>query len=203
MTGSGKTYFVKKHLLRGQNRLVIFDPEEEFCNEPGFELIDDMDKLKAVLRQKWDSDFRIAFVPENQFEERDLSAVSHLIEQIQEPYKKGDRSKKIMLIIDELSLSFKNPFKEKYSGFARICSRGRKRGIDVIGISQRPANVSTDFRSSCDSIISFRLYQPTDLDAMRKVMGPQAESAIQQLPEYSHVIFKSGAFETVSPSKSE
>ena len=51
---------------------------------------------------------------------------------------------------------------EKSPGFAEMCSRGRHYGLDMIGVSQRIAEVSTRFRGNCSETVVFRQKGPRD-----------------------------------------
>ena len=65
------------------------------------------------------------------------------------------------LVVEEMNLSF--PVAggvHKCTGFAEICSRGRHYGIDVIGASQRIAEVDTRFRGNCTESVVLRQEDP-------------------------------------------
>lgn len=199
-SGTGKTKWAIS-AIGGLDRVVAFDPEEEFCQLPGFVQVRSLDKLKALLALAWDGAFRIAYIPRDLHEEADLHGVSLLVEALGEAYRTGRTEKMVMLVVDELNLSFPNPPKPKYSGFARICSKGRKRGINVIGVSQRPAEVATRFRGNLDGVRCFALSLPNDWDAVREIMGPDAEAAARKLPRFGHIFWTQEEWKEVQPLK--
>jgi hypothetical protein len=62
----------------------------------------------------------------------------------------------------------------------RIAKRGRKRGLGVCGISQRPSSVDKDFITQCDWMVWHRLNWENDLDVVRNVMGAARANAIEE-----------------------
>ena len=63
----------------------------------------------------------------------------------------------------------------------QIAKRGRKRGLGLCGISQRPAAVSKDFITQCDWLVWHRLTWENDIQVVRKLLGSDAASTIQDL----------------------
>lgn len=199
-SGSGKTFFVKG-LIADMDRIVVFDPEEEYGALKGFHEVRSLKALREVLADCWYGSFKLAYVPQPMKEEPELHNVALLIERIGEAYRLGHTDKKLMLVVDELNLSFPLNVKPEHSGFARLCSRGRKRGINIIGISQRPAEIATRFRGNLSRIAAFKQTLPNDWAVIREVIGQDAEKAVRELPEYGHVFWENGAWEPVPPGK--
>ena len=192
MSGSGKSYFVK-NMIRDMDRVVVFDPEEEYGELPGFQEINDYQQLLEVLYDCWDGSFRVAYVPPDGNEQHALHEVSSLIERMQRPYKDGKLDKRTTLVVDELNLSFPQPYKPEYDAFARLCSRGRKRGINIIGVAQRPAEIATRFRGNLPRLACFSLSLPNDIDWVIKATGrPEIAQNIRDLGEHCHVLCEVG-----------
>ncbi|MGB0749706.1 MAG: helicase HerA domain-containing protein [Magnetospiraceae bacterium] len=198
-SGSGKTTYVKK-LVREMPRLVVFDPEEEYSDLPGMVTVDHPRRLGEILDDCKDGHFRVAFVPEEGREEFDLDQVCKLVSQVQRPFLTGEHTLKTTLVVDELNLSFPLNWQPKFNQFARACSRGRKRGINVIGVTQRPAEVGTRFRGNLNRVACFRLSVPNDWKVIRETMGPDAETAVRELGQFSHVFWENGDWKAVKPS---
>lgn len=198
-SGSGKTHLVKNKFLGICDRVVIFDPEEDYVDEKGFQTVETLAGLLEILQDCWDSPFKVAFIPDSGMEEKQLHEVSCLIERLQEPYKRGENERKILLVVDELNLSFPLNYRPELSGFARLCSRGRKRGINIIGITQRPAEVATRLRGNIDRLIAFNFSLPNDLKVIRETCGLDAETAVQQLQEFQYMAFENNGFEVRGP----
>ena len=62
----------------------------------------------------------------------------------------------------------------------RVAKRGRKRGLGMLGLSQRPSSVDKNFITQCDWMVWHRVTWKTDLDIVRNILG--AEKA-QQMEE--------------------
>ena len=105
-SGSGKTHFAKKNIVPGLDRVLAFDPEEEFADMPGFITVTSLQKLAAHALDCWEGNFRIAYVPNPGREEQELSEISRLVERYQEPFKAGQTNDMVTMVVDELNLSF-------------------------------------------------------------------------------------------------
>ena len=198
-SGSGKSYYAKK-LIAGMDRIVCFDPEDEYGSLKGFMQVSSLDDLLELLSDNWDKNFRVAFVPAAMREEAQLHEVSQLLERMQQPYLNHKTDKKVTLLVDELNLSFPLNAKPEYDGFARLCSRGRKRGINIIGITQRPAEVATRFRGNIDRLACFALSVPNDFSVIRGTIGAEAEDKVRGLERYGHIFFEEGKLTVHSPT---
>lgn len=65
----------------------------------------------------------------------------------------------------------------------KIAKRGRKHGLGLCGISQRPANVKKDFITQCDWLVWHRLTWKNDTAVVRSVLGPDYADQIQDLDD--------------------
>jgi hypothetical protein len=66
------------------------------------------------------------------------------------PYETGRDRKMLMLIVEEMDLSVPNHRLPRGSeGFKQLTLQGRHRGIEIIGVTQHPAQVPVWFRISC------------------------------------------------------
>ncbi|WP_158058222.1 ATP-binding protein [Halorussus halophilus] len=63
----------------------------------------------------------------------------------------------------------------------RVAKRGRKRGLGLCGMSQRPAAVDKDFITQCDWIAWHRLTWENDTKVVGRILGTDAESTVQEL----------------------
>jgi DNA-binding transcriptional regulator GbsR (MarR family) len=71
----------------------------------------------------------------------------------------------------------------------KIAKRGRKHGLGLCGISQRPADVKKDFITQCDWHIWHRLTWDNDTNVVRRVLGSEYADAVQDLDDgeaFSH-----------------
>jgi predicted RNase H-like nuclease (RuvC/YqgF family) len=63
----------------------------------------------------------------------------------------------------------------------RVAKRGRKRGLGLAGMSQRPADVKKDFITQCDWLLWHRLTWKNDTTVVRRVVGTEYADAVQDL----------------------
>ncbi len=66
--------------------------------------------------------------------------------------------------------------------FERIAKEGRKYGVGLFVISQRPSDVSTTILSQCSNIISLRLANKIDQHVVRQLLPESLESLMDILP---------------------
>lgn len=64
----------------------------------------------------------------------------------------------------------------------RIAKEGRKYGVGLMVISQRPSDVSETILSQCNNIISLRLTNPSDQQTVRKLLPDSLGDLLQMLP---------------------
>lgn len=66
--------------------------------------------------------------------------------------------------------------------FERIAKEGRKYGVGLLVVSQRPSDVSTTILSQCSNIISLRLSNKTDQGVVKQLLPESLESLMEVLP---------------------
>lgn len=190
-SGSGKSSYVKK-LIKARKRLVIFDPLEEYGPELRIRSVvhsarDSLDQVRQAMVDDWQG-FRVAYVPPSDKEPAALSALCKLLMAAQQPFKDGKSKAGLTLVVEEMNLSFPvSGGAQKCPGFANVCSRGRHYGIEVIGVSQRIAEVATRFRNNCTETVVLRQKGPRDLDAAAaEIGGDRAAVARLKNLDYLH-----------------
>lgn len=170
-SGSGKSSYAKQ-FLSGRKRVIVFDPLDEYSNE-GFKRTPghDLDAVRVSMRDAW-ATFRLAYVPPSGAEDRALSGLCRLLMAAQEPYRKTGKGAHITLVVEEMNMAFPTAGGvQRCPGFAEICSRGRHYGIEVVGLSQRIAEVGTRFRGNCTETVIFAQKGPRDQKAARDELG--------------------------------
>jgi len=65
----------------------------------------------------------------------------------------------------------------------KISKRGRKHGLGIAGISQRPADVKKDFITQCDWLCWHRLTWRNDTQVVRRVLGSEYADAVEDLAD--------------------
>lgn len=67
----------------------------------------------------------------------------------------------VTLIVEEIDLFAKSNTK---NSLYKIITKGRHRNIQLVGIAQRPGNVSTELKSQCNFLITFKQTYKIDID---------------------------------------
>ncbi|MFB6303817.1 MAG: helicase HerA domain-containing protein [Haloferacaceae archaeon] len=65
----------------------------------------------------------------------------------------------------------------------KISKRGRKHGLGIVGISQRPANVKKDFITQCDWLVWHRLTWDNDTKVVRRIIDREHADAVEDLDD--------------------
>ena len=116
-----------------------------------------------------------------------VGLVARIIYQIQF-WTESNKRHPLALICDEAHLylpekSGKNPVETRaIEAFERIAKEGRKYGVSLVIISQRPSDVSTTILSQCNNVIALRLTNGTDRQTVYKLMPESLESLLEVLP---------------------
>jgi uncharacterized protein len=119
-----------------------------------------------------------------------ISLVSRLIYQIQfwsEPGEENGGRHPVLLICDEAHLYLPNDpdniiERKSLDIFERIAKEGRKYGVGMLVVSQRPSDVSTTILSQCNNIISLRLSNERDKSVVRNLLPDTLGGILEVLP---------------------
>ncbi len=65
----------------------------------------------------------------------------------------------------------------------KIGKRGRKHGLGIVGISQRPADVKKDFITQCDWLLWHRLTWDNDTNVVGRMLDGEYASAVEDLAD--------------------
>ena len=65
----------------------------------------------------------------------------------------------------------------------KISKRGRKHGLGIVGISQRPADVKKDFITQCDWLVWHRLTWNNDTKVVSRVLDREYAEAVEDLDD--------------------
>ena len=72
--------------------------------------------------------------------------------------------------------------KQALYNFERIAKEGRKYGVSIIPISQRPSDVSKTILSQCNNFIVLRLTNDTDKNVIKNLLPDSLKNTIDSLP---------------------
>lgn len=116
-----------------------------------------------------------------------VGLVARIIYQVQF-WTSHDKRRPLALICDEAHLYLpkkdgKNPVELRaIESFEKIAKEGRKYGVALVIISQRPSDVSATILSQCNNVIALRLTNGDDRNTVRKLMPESLESLLEVLP---------------------
>ena len=121
-----------------------------------------------------------------------VGLVGRLIYQIQfwsSPGEDGDARHPIVIVCDEAHLYLPSSAastgpleKRALENYERIAKEGRKYGVGLMVVSQRPSDVSTTILSQCSNIISLRLANKTDQAVVKQLLPESLEGLMEVLP---------------------
>jgi hypothetical protein len=168
--GSGKSYWTKK-LVRSLPRCIVFDSLGEYeADQRIYDLEEMVDFL--IADQTNEKLFTIAYDTHLGAEDFPLFCRAILA--------RGN----VHLVIEELDLYCK-PLSTDPE-FLKLLKYGRHYGIQIIGVSRRPAEVSRDFTSQATRFITFGNREPRDIQYFRSVFGNEADR-IKTLPQFHYL----------------
>jgi len=65
----------------------------------------------------------------------------------------------------------------------KVSKRGRKHGLGIVGISQRPADVKKDFITQCDWLVWHRLTWNNDTKVVGRILGSEYAEEIEEMDD--------------------
>ena len=115
-----------------------------------------------------------------------IGLVARIIYQVQF-WTSPENRRPIAFVCDEAHLYLPkkegNPVERRaVEAFEKIAKEGRKYGVALMIVSQRPSDVSTTILSQCNNIISLRLTNADDQATVRKLLPESLESLLEALP---------------------
>lgn len=183
--GSGKSYWVKDY-IKGLTRYLLYDTIGEYESGPHFEDIEDLIDycgpyengggfLEAVYDPIGNDDFGLFC---------DVAlALGNVYVIIEE--------------MDEFTTPYYTPIE-----LQQMIKRGRHRGVNVLGVSRRPAEISRLFTSQATRFVVFRMFEPRDIAYYKSIIGPVAD-CLSQLNNYDFfdIDFNQGGVPVPPPTK--
>ncbi|MGD1880016.1 MAG: helicase HerA domain-containing protein [Kiloniellaceae bacterium] len=194
-SGSGKSTYVKG-LIAARSRVVVFDPLDEYGKLRGFVTLRSVEALRIEMAKRWRGGFKLAYVPPSMQEAAALDRLSLLCLRAQVPFRDGKDRRQLTLVVEEMNLCFPvNGLPGELRGFGEICSRGRHYGIEVVGVSQRIAEVATRFRGNCTATVVFAQQGPRDLRAAADALGFADPVEVRGLGDHEYLRAENGTIE--------
>jgi len=116
-----------------------------------------------------------------------VGLVARLIYQVQF-WTDRDKRTPLAFVCDEAHLYLpkkegKNPVEQRaVENFEKIAKEGRKYGVALLVVSQRPSDVSPTILSQCNNLIALRLTNGDDQATVKKLMPESLEGLLDTLP---------------------
>jgi hypothetical protein len=165
-TGTGKSSHIKE-LIKKTKRVIIFDPDDEYCEMGGFVRVTKAANLLAMLRSKPTQPLKIAFVAEGTkafefwcslvFVWRNCLAVAEEIADVTTPSKAPPQ-------------------------WGRLIRRGRKYGVKICAVTQRPAEADKTILCNAAVIRVCALGRNADRDAIAKEINGKVSMLAAMVP---------------------
>ncbi|HDR9355045.1 TPA: DUF87 domain-containing protein [Burkholderia vietnamiensis] len=171
-SGSGKSSYVKGLMERAKpKRLIVFDPDMEW-GAFGTVTTRVADVLEGFKAAHPGSPCRAVFQPspDPAVAMRQFDAICRV----------AFAAERLTFIVDELK-SVTTPSRSPV-GWGMLTGRGRKRGIVMYGLSQRPASIDKDFLGNCNYVRTGRLTYENDIKTVARVLRVP-EDEVASLPD--------------------
>lgn len=116
-----------------------------------------------------------------------VGLVARIIYQVQF-WTDRDKRHPMALVCDEAHLYLpskdgKNPVEQRaIENFEKIAKEGRKYGVALLIVSQRPSDVSPTILSQCNNVIALRLTNGDDQATVKRLMPESLEGLMDTLP---------------------
>lgn len=184
--GSGKTTKAKELLNAPERkRIVIFDIKGEYP----YTKLSGKKEFAEYMANNWNGSFKVSYVPKAREKNpciKELSDLCNAISTAQEKDCESGKGKNITILVEEMSICAPNQkTPDGYGGFEAMVNLARSWGVEIIGISQRPAQVNTDYRGNSSQTYYFGLSDDLDIKAARqKLKGMEQELDGLQPHEY-------------------
>lgn len=165
-TGCGKTTELKKRLSsKKRRRTLIWSPKEKFDNYaaffPGTLTTSSVSEVLQIVKAAGKGGFHVVFVPTlNQ--RKDMAAFDVFC-------KIALAAGNLTMVCEELHSV--TQASNAPDGWRKVNFMGRSYGLDVFGLSQRPASVDKAFMGSLSFLHTGRLPHPPDQKAIADVLG--------------------------------
>ncbi|MBY7884077.1 DUF87 domain-containing protein [Vibrio fluvialis] len=162
-SGSGKSYYVKQ-IVKGWKRALIWDPDDEYGEVPGVITARTTSEVTKLMERK---EVRIRYVVPAATEKSTLEKCFNFVSLA--AFIWGN-----CLLIGEEIADVTTPSKAA-GGWGTALRRGRKRGVKVVGVSQRPAECDKTLFTQARHIRTGRLDGEGDKKRLADTLGVPVE----------------------------
>src|SRR6056297_1133476 len=92
-----------------------------------------------------------------------------------------DEAEELLTEVSKQLFAKEKKHKQPFLMLIKIGKRGRKHGLGIVGISQRPADVKKDFITQCDWLVWHRLTWNNDTKVVGRILGSEYADAIEEM----------------------
>ncbi|RQQ65551.1 hypothetical protein [Burkholderia stagnalis] len=175
-SGSGKSSYVKGLMERARPpRLMVFDPDDEW-GAFGTVTTRMADVLAGFQAAGPTGPIRTVFVPSPD--------PATAVKQFDAFCRIAFAAERMTFIVDELK-SVTTPSRSPV-GWGMLTGRGRKRGIRIYGLSQRPASIDKDFLGNCNFVRAGRLTYDEDIVKVARALRVPVDE-VAALPDLAWI----------------
>jgi hypothetical protein len=189
--GSGKSTLTRA-LIEGRRTVVAFDAIGDYGELRGWVPVHltadpgiNRKRLGAAAKKAiGNKKFRLAVIPLAGSETANLHDLCMFLFDLQAGYRAGRFKEKLTLVIEEMDLSFPvHNLPADQGGMARLCNQGRHWGLEAIGVTQFPQQISKKFRNNAVYTYAFRL-PDTPRRAVEENMMDADKGRLRALAQY-------------------
>ncbi|MEG3641642.1 ATP-binding protein [Magnetococcus sp. PR-3] len=203
-SGSGKSVLMASIIRSWKaERCIIFDPEDMLSAEfQEYDLIEgSIEAFKVYLSRNWDRPFKVIYVPHPSGVPEQLHNLSILAFQAQAYYGDYRRpwAKQLHIAVDELHEGCPKDMPTRLDGYIVLSKRGRKRGINLLGATQRPVSVNSEARTQVPLTYVIGHFHRLDKKEITGSVNPDAVEEVEQAPKYHYAVCKGMEYEMCEP----
>ena len=191
-SGTGKTTLMNE-AIEAVPHLIVFDAmrtRREHMDRLGLREVTSIEDLRDGIADGYGQGLRLWYRPPAEMHKQieALHRISKLLLAIQiMRYDAGKPLAPLTVAVDEMSDCFPvDKLPRDQMAFVTLCKQGRHYRINIVGATQRPAQVNTEFRGNLDERFFFSLKEPTDLRAVALTAGSEVAARVAALPEYRY-----------------
>lgn len=160
-SGSGKSAYIKGEIRRRKPaRLLIYDPEGEYTTF-GRTVTGLGDVHSVMTKAGAAGKFKLIFKPH--------ADPARAVKQFDMLCRLAFEAGNLLFVAEELA-DVTTPSRAPV-GWSMMSRRGRKRGAEIIGATQRPANIDKNFLGNCTKVRAGRLLYEADARAVGGILG--------------------------------
>jgi hypothetical protein len=174
-SGSGKSSWVQARLA-SLPRFILWDTLGEYV---GFTVCESRAELYKHITKRSTGLFQVIYNGTDENEEESMDWICQLVEQIEN----------LCFIVEEVD-QYASPGVIP-AGLRSLLKRGRHRGISMVFVTRRPAEVNRLITAQSKRFVLFRVVEPNDLRYLRTFVGDHALT-LPDLPELSFLDWQQG-----------